>query len=117
MLRRFGPDLGRQFLAELKAKALDAAAAERLNAKLAANWAEITRRVRQAMLPTARLRAAMMAAGAPTTAADLGLAPDLYRDALRHAREIRNRFTILDLAADSGRLNPRSRDRRAIANS
>jgi glycerol-1-phosphate dehydrogenase [NAD(P)+] len=117
MLRRFGPDLGRQCLAEFKAKTLDRAAAERLNAKLAANWAEITGRVRQAMLPTSRLRAALMAAGAPTTAADLGLAPDLYRDALRHAREIRNRFTILDLAADAGLLNPRRRGCCAVANS
>lgn len=104
VLRRFGPDLGRQCLAELNPKALDPAAAERLSAKLAGDWAAITGRVRRTMLPTSRLRAAMTAAGAATTAADLGLSPDLYRDALRHAREIRNRFTILDLAADAGLL-------------
>ena len=33
---------------------------------------------------------------------DLGLPADFYRDAVVHAREIRDRFTFLDLAADSG---------------
>jgi len=104
MLRRFGPDLGRQCLAEFSAKALNQAQAERLNAKLAGDWADITGPVRRVMLPTSRLHEVMTAAGAPTTAADLGLSPGFYRDALRHAREIRNRFTILDLAADAGLL-------------
>jgi glycerol-1-phosphate dehydrogenase [NAD(P)+] len=104
MLRRFGPDLGGQCLAEFSAKALDQAEADRLNAKLGEEWAEITGQLRQAMLPTERLLEVMTAAGAPTSAADLGLSPEFYRDALRHAREIRNRFTILDLAADAGLL-------------
>ncbi len=56
LLRRFGPDLGRRCLAKIKAKALDRAAAEHLNAKdFAANWADVTGRVRQAMLATSRL--------------------------------------------------------------
>jgi glycerol-1-phosphate dehydrogenase [NAD(P)+] len=104
MLRRFGPDLGRQCLAEFSAKALDQAQAQHLNVKLGDDWPEITGQVRQAMLPTERLLQALAAAGAPTTAADLGLSPEFYRDALRHARGIRNRFTILDLAADAGLL-------------
>jgi glycerol-1-phosphate dehydrogenase [NAD(P)+] len=103
--RRFGPELGRQCGVELRAKALGPAATERLNAKLASEWATIAGRLRRAMLPTARLHAALTAAAAPSTAAGLGLAPDLYRDALRHAREIRSRFTILDLAAAAGLLD------------
>ena len=31
---------------------------------------------------------------------------DLWRKAIRHAREIRNRYTILDLADDAGQLRP-----------
>ncbi len=38
------------------------------------------------------------ALGVPTRA--------FYRDAVRHAREIRDRDTFLDLAADSGMLEP-----------
>lgn len=104
ILQHFGPALGRQCLAELKAKALDEAAARRLDVRLAADWPAITSRLRQVMLPTERLQAALAAAGAPTTAADLGVRPGTWRAALTHAREVRNRFTILDLAADAGLL-------------
>jgi glycerol-1-phosphate dehydrogenase [NAD(P)+] len=105
ILQHFGPQLGRQCLAELKAKALDEAAARRLDARLAADWPAITSRLRQVMLATERLQAALAAAGAPTTAADLGLSSETWRAALTHARAVRNRFTILDLAADAGLLD------------
>ncbi len=36
------------------------------------------------------------------TVSDLALPVDFYRNAVIHAREIRDRFTFLDLAADSG---------------
>lgn len=105
MLARYGEEVGRQCLAELRAKALDRRAADALNACLAERWSEITRRLRAVMLPTARLAGAMRAAGAPTTAAELGLDRAFYRDVVRHGRGIRNRFTILDLAADAGLLD------------
>ena len=54
------------------------------------------------MLPTASLREALVAAGAPTTGVDLGLPSGFYRTAVRHAREIRDRHSILDLAGDAG---------------
>ena len=54
------------------------------------------------MLPAARLEAVLKAAGAPTTPEELGWPRGFYLEALRHAREIRNRYTFLDLAADSG---------------
>jgi glycerol-1-phosphate dehydrogenase [NAD(P)+] len=42
----------------------------------------------------------LTAAGAPVTPADLGWPQPLFNDALAHAREIRSRYTFLDLAAD-----------------
>jgi glycerol-1-phosphate dehydrogenase [NAD(P)+] len=60
--------------------------------------------LRKVMLPTARLQDALAAAGAPTTGAELGLRSDFYREAVRHAREIRDRYSILDLAGDAGLL-------------
>ena len=36
---------------------------------------------------------------------DLGLERDFYRSAVRHAREIRRRYSILDLAGDAGVLD------------
>ncbi len=43
--------------------------------------------------------------GAPTGPEDLHWPHPSYRDAVRHAREMRNRYAFLDLAADSGWLD------------
>jgi glycerol-1-phosphate dehydrogenase [NAD(P)+] len=101
---RFGPKVGPRCLAGLKAKALDQHRARALNARLAEEWPDISAKLRAVMLPLERLKGALAAAGAPMTAPELGLDPSFYREAVLHAREIRDRFTILDLAADSGRL-------------
>jgi glycerol-1-phosphate dehydrogenase [NAD(P)+] len=43
-------------------------------------------------------------AGAPTKPAEIGVPAPFFREAVLRAREIRDRFTFLDLAALSGRL-------------
>jgi len=98
----FGNALGAACWAEFQGKRLDAARADALTAKLEVGWDEIRARLRAVMIPSSRLEAVLRAAGAPTTPEELGWPRGFYRDALRHAREIRNRFTFLDLAADSG---------------
>jgi len=105
MRRRYGARLGELCIAELRAKALDQRAAERTNARLEEIWPALSARLREVMLPTARLEEAMAAAGAPMRGVDLGLERRFYRDAVRHAREIRRRYTILDLAGDAGLLD------------
>ena len=102
MRARYGRALGEQFIAQLKAKAPDENAAARMNARLAEVWPAMTERLRAVMVPTARLYDALKAGGAPTTGEDLGLSPAFYRAAVRHAREIRDRYSILDLAGDAG---------------
>jgi glycerol-1-phosphate dehydrogenase [NAD(P)+] len=47
----------------------------------------------------------MEIAGCPQTGAALGLAPEFYRDAVCYARFIRDRFSMLDVADDSGQLS------------
>jgi glycerol-1-phosphate dehydrogenase [NAD(P)+] len=101
MRARYGARLGDQCSAELRAKALDERAAERMNARLAEVWPAMTSRLREIMVPTERLEAAMAAAGAAVTGLDLGLERGFYRSAVRHAREIRRRYSILDLAGDA----------------
>ena len=91
-------------LEQAGAKFLDAAAADRLNALLDDRWPALRAELSAVMLPTERLARAMHEVDAPTTAAELGFPADLYRDALRDARFTRDRFTILDLAADGGLL-------------
>jgi glycerol-1-phosphate dehydrogenase [NAD(P)+] len=56
------------------------------------------------MLPYERLRGAMASAGCQLTGSDLSLAPEFYRDAVHYSRYIRERFSMLDVAGDSGQL-------------
>jgi glycerol-1-phosphate dehydrogenase [NAD(P)+] len=46
----------------------------------------------------------MQTAGCQLTGRDLGLKPEFYRDAVRYSRFIRDRWTMLDVAGDSGKL-------------
>ena len=45
---------------------------------------------------------AMQAIGAPLTGRDLGFPQSFFREIVLHSREVRDRFTMLDLAADAG---------------
>ena len=47
----------------------------------------------------------LAASGAPTNAAELGLPVAFYREAVRHAHEMRNRFSFADIACDAGLLD------------
>ena len=98
----FGAELGAACWAEFQGKRLDAEGAEALNARLTGGWDDIQARLRAVAVPAARLEAVLQAAGAPTTPEELSWPRGFYIEALRHAREIRNRYTFLDLAADSG---------------
>ena len=85
-------------------KALDGARLDALNARLARFWDEWRRALARLAVPPVRLEATLAAAGAATRPAELGIDPDVYRTAVGHAHEIRDRFTFLDLAALTGRL-------------
>jgi glycerol-1-phosphate dehydrogenase [NAD(P)+] len=102
MSGRYGAGLADRVITQFRKKALDEAGAARINARLAEVWPAMSARMREVMLPTERLRQALVAAGAPTTGVDLGLPSGFYRTAVRHAREIRDRYSILDLAGDAG---------------
>jgi glycerol-1-phosphate dehydrogenase [NAD(P)+] len=101
----FGTDLGPACWREFAAKRLDEKAADRLNARLQGRWEEMRRELAAVMRPAAELEAVLRKAGAPTSPEDLGWPRPYYREALRHAREIRDRYTFLDLAGDSGLLD------------
>src|SRR5690606_27921732 len=87
---------------ELRKKALDAAGAAAFNDRLRQMWPDLRRELLAKTVPVERMRAALAAAGGPTTAAELGVDIGLWRDAVRHAHEIRNRWSFLDLAASAG---------------
>jgi len=101
---RFGEAMFPIVASEFKAKALDAAGADALNARLAGMWPELRRELQAAALSPDLMREKLASAGGPTTASELGCDVNLYRQAVLHAREIRNRYSMLDLAADAGLL-------------
>ncbi len=105
VIAHFGRELGRSVWPELEAKLLDQTRADELNQRIAANWTAISARLADSLLSPSRIEAVLTAAGAPTTPDAIYLDRPFYESALLHGREIRNRFTVLDMMAASGRLS------------
>ena len=104
---RYRRDYGRLApgcLAAVRNKPFDAEGTGRLNRRLQQRWPAIRDRILSVMLPLAEIERVMRAAGAPLTAAELGMDPALYRRAVGGAYQLRDRYCFLDLAAQSGRL-------------
>ena len=111
--RRYGPVTGRSCGEEFATKRLNDDKAAALNDRLAKNWRSIAGEIAEAYsergeeiaeiaISASRLHDTVARIGAPAAPEDIGLPKEFYRDAVLHAREIRDRFTFLDLAADSG---------------
>jgi glycerol-1-phosphate dehydrogenase [NAD(P)+] len=98
---RFGA-AGLACAAMFKTKIMGEAALRAFNRRLETSWPQIAARLSEGMRPVPELEAVMAAAGAPQTAKDLALDPAIYRKAVQHAREIRDRYSVLDLAGDAG---------------
>jgi glycerol-1-phosphate dehydrogenase [NAD(P)+] len=101
----FGSALGAACWNEVQPKLLDERGAATLNERLAAIWPQLRREMREVMRPRDEILASLSAIGAPTRYSDLGLSRDTFSAAVRRARTIRNRYTFLDLAADSAMLD------------
>ena len=99
-----GPDVAAGCLAEFRKKALDARGADALNERLEALWAQLKREVEPFLIPSPQMQALLQSSGGPTNARELGLDPAFYREAVVGAREMRDRFSFLDIAADAGLL-------------
>ncbi|WP_186386124.1 MULTISPECIES: sn-glycerol-1-phosphate dehydrogenase [unclassified Stappia] len=85
-----------------RAKAMDEAAAAAFNTRLAELWPELRRTLRAMMLDADEMAAHLRAAGGGATPQEIGLDRQLYADALRYCREMRDRYSLLDMAADMG---------------
>ncbi len=105
MKENFSPDMVNTMLQQTRIKALDESKARALNKRFDKEWDSIRERLMQCMLPYDELLAAMQTAGCQITASDLELDPDFYREAVRGARYIRDRFSMLDIVDDSVGLN------------
>jgi glycerol-1-phosphate dehydrogenase [NAD(P)+] len=67
-------------------------------------WDDVRAALRSMVSSSASIETALKAAGAFTTATELGLSPEQMREALLNARYLRSRYTVLDWAADWGML-------------
>jgi glycerol-1-phosphate dehydrogenase [NAD(P)+] len=105
MSRRMGADVATQCLREITPKLLGANEVARLNERLQEIWPSFRKAVETFRIRSTELEALLRAAGAPLTSDDLGLDVSFYREAVLHCREMRNRFSFLDLAADAGVLD------------
>jgi glycerol-1-phosphate dehydrogenase [NAD(P)+] len=104
MRKRYPGGIADICLAELAMKALDAKGADDMNEKLSRLWTELRQQLKAFQVPAETLQAALAASGGATTAAEMGLDGSFYREAVLHAREIRRRYSVLDLMADAGHL-------------
>ncbi|MBB4063719.1 iron-containing alcohol dehydrogenase [Gellertiella hungarica] len=101
MMRRYGPSNGAYCLAEARAKAMDDETVARINAAFE-DWDRFREPLLEVMLPTEVLVKALRDCGGYVTAMSSGLPAPVYAEALLHARDIRNRFSVLDVADDGG---------------
>ncbi|NIR27907.1 MAG: sn-glycerol-1-phosphate dehydrogenase [Gammaproteobacteria bacterium] len=101
VIAHFGPEMGRDCWEELAPKRIDGDAVDAFNERLDARWDAIRERIAAVARPAAALREVLAGAAARRTHADIGADARLYGDAVMHARELRNRYTFLDLGADA----------------
>ena len=101
LIAHFGPIIGDGCWREYELKRFTVEETDAINGRLAARWDAMRKRIAALTVPAAKLRGLLADAGAPVECVDLGWPPALFDQALRHAREIRNRYTFLDLAADA----------------
>jgi glycerol-1-phosphate dehydrogenase [NAD(P)+] len=102
---RYGSDVGRMMHGEASKKAFDEKTAAQLNRRLAEVWPQLCEELKAFMIPSKELQRILASAGGPTTATELGLPRDIWRKAMKHGRDVRNRWSFLDLADDAGLLD------------
>ncbi len=104
-ITRYGRHLGPLCFAEAQKKAFDARGAAAFNAKIERLWPELREELAAFMIDPTEMQKIIASAGGPTTASELGLSISVWRDAMKYGRDIRNRWSFLDLADDCGLLD------------
>ncbi|VAW11285.1 hypothetical protein MNBD_ALPHA09-934 [hydrothermal vent metagenome] len=110
MVERYGAAMAPALIAQTRDKAIDKAGAARINEMWAKDWRGFAEPLRKVLLPYETLWDAMTQIGAARTGEELGLSPSFTREMVLHASDVRNRFTMLDVAGHSGLLEPFAQD-------
>ena len=104
-VRRYGEGIGRMMYGEAVKKSFDVDGAAVFNRRLEEVWPELRVELKAMMMDPDEMAAIIRSAGGPTTAAELGLPLSVWRKSMKHARDVRNRWSFLDLADDAGLLD------------
>ena len=97
-----------EILEQAAAKSAGAGPVETWQATLRERWEDVRADLGPRLEDGARYEEALTEAGCPATAAAIGVPAEALHRAVRLARFIRDRYTVLDLAADLGRLDART---------
>ncbi|HWV36740.1 MAG TPA: sn-glycerol-1-phosphate dehydrogenase [Thermomicrobiales bacterium] len=100
------PHMGERALEEVRAKYVERDEIARRLRTLKDVWPELRDRLRDQLIPSVDLRRMLQAAGCPTTPKEVGLTRDQLRTSYTAARQIRRRYTVLDLALETGHFQP-----------
>src|SRR6185295_9579362 len=90
----FGDEVGRACWQDIQPKLSDDERALRLNEKLQAIWPSLKSEIEAVRRPAAQVAGALAKVEAPRQYSTIGLSRSNFRDAILHAREIRNRYTF-----------------------
>jgi len=93
-------------LQESQAKQVDAAGLGRQLETLRRVWPDLRERLRRQLIPWPELKDMLRAAGAPVEPEEIGISRARLRESFGQAYFLRRRFTVLDLAARCGLLEP-----------
>jgi glycerol-1-phosphate dehydrogenase [NAD(P)+] len=105
-VRRYGEAVGQSCWSEFARKRPDSSRLDEINERLDRSWEAVREQIHSVTRPASFLREVLRRAGAPLGHEELGWPRPFALRALCHARDIRSRYTFLDLAADSGGLEP-----------
>ncbi len=97
--------LGDAAVAESLAKHVDTGTLARRLTLLAERWPDLRPRLEAQLLTAGRLRELLRAAGCPTAPGEIGLGSRALEATYIRSRMIRRRYTVLDLAAETGILD------------
>lgn len=98
----WGDDVGKEVLAQWREKRLDRAEFQRELETFRAMHGRLRDEAKRELQPAATVADCVRTCGGPVTPEDLTVALEEYHNGQARARYLRNRFTILDLAAELG---------------
>lgn len=104
-MRRIFGDLAEAVLPHARQKFLDVERLEQRREQILKHWEAVRTAVSAVVIPPQRSRGYLQALGAKVRASELGISDEELSFSYRYARWIRNRYCVLDLAAEIGVLD------------